>query len=347
MFDASKSHFQRSERPMARPRHPRRPMPRADSMRETGIRVALLGLAFLMGPLLLGGSTVGKVVGAALSLPGWFLLGAGAVTLGIGHLRKTSINTSVAARQSPAVAAWELSDREKRELTEKLRQHAPRKAAAPVKPQFSPSPHQAPDIQFGRDTGAVTPRPSSEAREWSAAVFAAIEWRRFEAVCEALFAQAGFTTRSQSHGADGGVDIWLYSANAVGPVAIAQCKHWTSKPVGVKDVREFFGVMASHQLKRGTYATTSNYTADALQFAKANGINAMDGEALLKLIGTRTPEQQGALLAVAFEGDYWRPTCASCGIKTVTRQPAKGGAAFWGCNNYPRCNTKFNMTAAR
>ena len=27
---------------------------------------------------------------------------------------------------------------------------------------------------------------------WSAAVFADIEWRRFEAVCEALFAQAGF-----------------------------------------------------------------------------------------------------------------------------------------------------------
>ena len=60
---------------------------------------------------------------------------------------------------------------------------------------------------------------------WSLDVFGAIEWRRFEAVCEVLFAQAGFTTESQSHGADGGVDIWLYSKHATGPAAIIQCKH--------------------------------------------------------------------------------------------------------------------------
>jgi len=32
--------------------------------------------------------------------------------------------------------------------------------------------------------------------------------------------------------------------------------------------------MSSHGLKRGTYATTSRFTADALAFAHANGINA-------------------------------------------------------------------------
>lgn len=180
----------------------------------------------------------------------------------------------------------------------------------------------------------------------SALVFAAIEWRRFEAVCEALFGQAGFETRSQSHGADGGVDIWLYSRNAAGPVAVVQCKHWRGKAVGVRELREFFGVMASNKISRGTYATTSTYTADARQFAKDNGINALDGPALLALIATRTPAQQQALLAVAFEGEYWRPTCASCGIKLVERKPAKGGAAFWGCKNYPRCHSTLPMNAA-
>src|SRR5690606_14054869 len=102
--------------------------------------------------------------------------------------------------------------------------------------------------------------------EWSAAVFSAIEWRRFEAVCESLFAQAGFEARTQSHGPDGGVDVWLHSKNAQGPVSVVQCKHWQSKPVGVKEVREFFGVMASHQMKRGTYATTSTFTSDATAF---------------------------------------------------------------------------------
>ena len=45
------------------------------------------------------------------------------------------------------------------------------------------------------------------------------------------------------------------------------------------------------------------------------------------------------------EGEYWRTTCASCGVKLVERTLSKGGAAFWGCSNYPRCKTTFKMTA--
>lgn len=185
-----------------------------------------------------------------------------------------------------------------------------------------------------------------KASGWGPEVFTAIEWRRFEAVCEKLFQQAGFETESQSHGADGGVDIWLHSRNADGPVAVVQCKHWQGKDVGVKDIREFFGVMASHKLQRGTYATTSNYTADAQQFAKANGINALNGAGLLALIAKRTPEQQQELLAVAYEGEYWRPTCASCGTKLVERTPSKGSGKFWGCTNYPRCTSRLPMVAS-
>src|SRR5665647_1275080 len=132
----------------------------------------------------------------------------------------------------------------------------------------------------------------------------------------------------------------------IGLHAVVQCKHWHGKAVGVKELREFFGVMTSHQLKRGTYATTSTYTADAQKFATDNGINAMDGRALLDLIAKRTSEQQQALLAVAFEGEYWRPTCASCGIKLVERTPTKGGSAFWGCSNYPRCKSRIPRAAA-
>ena len=186
-----------------------------------------------------------------------------------------------------------------------------------------------------------TPPPS----EWNQCVFVAIEWRRFEAVCEALFAQAGFKTRSQSQGADGGVDIWLYSDHAEGLAAIAQCKHWNNRPVGVKEMREFYGVMASHQLKRGTYATSSTFTEDAWRFAKANGINAMDGTRLLQQIATRSPAQQQELLAVAYEGECWRPTCASCRIKLVERRPANGKAAFWGCVQYPHCRKMLYQVA--
>jgi restriction system protein len=123
------------------------------------------------------------------------------------------------------------------------------------------------DPQWGREP----PTPSREDvvdvpsrhGSWSASVFKDIEWRRFEAVCELLFAQAGFKTRAQSHGPDGGVDIWLYSRHAEGAVAVVQCKHWLNQPVGVKELREFLGVMASNKLQRGTFATSSTYTSDA------------------------------------------------------------------------------------
>ena len=47
-------------------------------------------------------------------------------------------------------------------------------------------------------------------------MFDVIECRGFEAVVERLFQQAGFETKSQSHGACDGVDVWLYSRNQPG-----------------------------------------------------------------------------------------------------------------------------------
>jgi len=177
--------------------------------------------------------------------------------------------------------------------------------------------------------------------EWNAAVFEVIEWRRFEAVVEALFAQAGFETKTQSHGADEGIDIWLYSSSNPGaPVSIVQCKHWRGKPVGVDKVRELRGVMAAKNVSRGQFATTSIFTEDAIAFGKDNGINLLDVQGLLALIATRTRAQQDALLSVALEGEYWKPTCVNCGIKMVERAPRNGGATFWGCSTYPKCRTR-------
>ena len=182
---------------------------------------------------------------------------------------------------------------------------------------------------------------------WSAAVFEVVEWRRFEAVIEALFQQAGFETKSESHGADQGVDVWLYSRNKPGaPVSIVQCKHWSGKRVGVDKIRELRGAMAAHDVPRGQFATTSTFTPEAIAFARDNGINLLDVDGLIGLIRKRTVEQQDALLDVALQGEYWRPTCVNCGDKMVDRTPRKGGSAFWGCTNYPKCKTTMPMRAA-
>ncbi|WP_231402362.1 restriction endonuclease [Caenimonas aquaedulcis] len=236
-------------------------------------------------------------------------------------------------------------------------------AWAAMRPR-SPS-AERPDNQpafFGKDStdfvsqlprkAAATPPPRTHrgqrppAIAWSQRVFDDIEWRRFELVCSSLFGQGGFETRAQSHGADGGVDIWLYSQHAEGPAAVVQCKHWIGRQGGVKEMREFFGVMSSHKLQRGTFATSSTFTADAQRFAKDNGISALDGQKLLALIATRTPVQQVELLQLAYEGEYWRPTCASCGIKMVERDSRKDGKSFWGCANFPKCRSTLPIRQA-
>ncbi len=139
-------------------------------------------------------------------------------------------------------------------------------------------------------------------KRWSLDVFAAIDAQRFAAVCETWFSWAGFDTRTQSHRTDGGVDIWLHAARMPGPVAIVRCKHWLNKPVGLQEMKEFLGVVATFQSAHGTYTTTSTYTPEALQFAREHGIDAVDGRGLLRRIQTRTRQRQQALLAVAYNG---------------------------------------------
>ena len=77
-----------------------------------------------------------------------------------------------------------------------------------------------------------------------------------------------------------------------------------------------------------------------------NRPNAMDGAVLPNLIAKRTPDQQVALLlAVAYEGEAWRPPCARCGVEPIERTSTQGGAPFWGSSNFPRCETHIDKMA--
>lgn len=279
-----------------------------------GMQASFIGVVLLVLSVVPSSNTMLQIMATAIRTPAWIVLGMGGALL-LMHWLIAGLKTRT--KDLPVID----------------------ESARPNRP--------APAVQERREPvlGAPNPTPGmpSSVSAWGMDVLERIEWRRFEALIECLFAQAGFETRSQSHGADGGVDIWLHSKNAESPVAVVQCKHWQGKSVGVRELREFLGVMTAHGIKRGTYATSSTFTTDALAFAKANGINAQDGSGLLRMIQSRTPKQQDELMRVATEGEYWRPTCASCGVKMVERTPRKGGAAFWGCVNFPQCRATLPM----
>jgi restriction system protein len=180
-------------------------------------------------------------------------------------------------------------------------------------------------LRLGLDSAASGPMPTSQTtaeasqageqqplydpastplqgKNWSLEVFATIDAQRFAAVCETWFSWAGFDTRHESHRTHQGVDIWLHAARLPGPVAIVRCQHAQDKPVGLQELRDFQGFVSTCRPAHGTFTTTSTYTPEALQFAKENDIEVVDGRGLLRKILTRARQSQQALLAVAYHG---------------------------------------------
>jgi restriction system protein len=176
---------------------------------------------------------------------------------------------------------------------------------------------------------------------WSVKLIQELEWRKFEELSVAYYREKGIKAETTPLGADGGIDIKLYQDDSGKLTTIIQCKSWASQ-VGVKQVREFLGVMTHEKIAKGFYMTSSGYTNDAIEMAKSNQITLINGEMLLMMIQRLSPTSQERLLALATSGDYKTPTCPSCGIKMVKRPSKKGD--FWGCLNYPKgCQQKLSL----
>ena len=134
---------------------------------------------------------------------------------------------------------------------------------------------------------------------WNTALFEQLTPQGFAAVCAELFSQPGRRTRVERVDAHS-TDLWLHPVEAPHPVALVQCRQWTDRLVGVKELRELQGAMASRDVTRGTFVTTSAFAADAKVFARAHGIAMADVHDLLALVEHRTPAQQRELLAFAW-----------------------------------------------
>lgn len=110
-----------------------------------------------------------------------------------------------------------------------------------------------------RDTDEIV----IDATFWNIELLRAIEWKRFEELCAAYFEAIGFSAQTTRNGPDGGIDIRL-STRPDGPTEIlVQCKAWNALKVGVKPVRELYGVMASETVREGIFVTTGTFTERA------------------------------------------------------------------------------------
>ena len=101
-----------------------------------------------------------------------------------------------------------------------------------------------------------------------------LRWKEFEELIAEAYRRKGYTViENESLGADGGVDIRLKKN---GHFHIVQCKQWKSQKIGVKVVREMYGVMVAENASSVTVITTGLFTQEAENFAVNKPIDLVD-----------------------------------------------------------------------
>lgn len=171
-----------------------------------------------------------------------------------------------------------------------------------------------------------------------------LSWQQFEQLVADVYKARGYQVREVGGQNDGGIDLVLTDAN--GTIIGVQCKRWKNWRVGSPEIRDFVGALAGLRTPHGIFVASGTYTAEAIKTAGQHGIELVDGETLLRMVGgvhggasvagshpttpITLPPQPGE--------DY--PACPKCGSAMVRRTAQKGPNArqeFWGCSTYPRC----------
>lgn len=183
--------------------------------------------------------------------------------------------------------------------------------------------------------------PSTEA--WSIELMRAIEWKRFEDLCQKFYEIKGIRSVTTPLGPDGGIDVRLFQDGSDRATSIVQCKAWGERFVGVKPVRELLGVMTHEKVAKAFFMTSSRFSDDAKAFARSNRITLIDGDMFLMMINRLPAASAEALLRFATAGDYGTPTCPKCGQKMKAVAGREGRPDFWGCTAYPRCRQRLGM----
>jgi restriction system protein len=169
-----------------------------------------------------------------------------------------------------------------------------------------------------------------------------LSWLEFENLVGEIFRCRGYSVENLGGGgADGGIDLRL---SRLGETTLVQCKRWKVFKVGVKPIREFYGVMTSEEADRGIFVSSGIYTSEALDFAEGKPLELIDGAQLPEMAKAHQAHNRinPARRAdrVAPDTTPQRPECPSCGETMVLRRAKTGtnaGQEFWGCSAFPQC----------
>ena len=145
--------------------------------------------------------------------------------------------------------------------------------------------------------------------------------------------------------ADGGVDLSLTYPG--GERLIVQCKHWKNRHVGVKPVRELWGVLDDEKADGAIFVTSGAFSADALAFARGKRLELIDGPKLRGMMAEmkRTPAATSVAGVALSPSAPLCPRCEAPMVLRTARRGANAGEQFWGCSTYPKCQATRPATA--
>ncbi len=109
-----------------------------------------------------------------------------------------------------------------------------------------------------------------------------MSWRQFEQLSGEAFRRQGYAIEEIGlGGADGGIDLILHKN---GQTTLVQCKQWQNRQVGVKVVREMYGLLLHHQAAAVKIVALGDYTPDARYFAQGKPIELIHGGELIATV---------------------------------------------------------------
>ncbi len=170
-----------------------------------------------------------------------------------------------------------------------------------------------------------------------------LSWRQFESIVGEAFRRRGYTVMENAvDGPDGGIDLVLRKDGAKYYV---QCKQWKQTKVGVKPIRELYGVIAAGDAAGGFFVASGEYTIDARDFARKCAIELIDGPRLADMIAqAREPEsfmdptnRKHVEPVVNHSANLACPICGAAMVRRTAKRGTHAGSEFKGCSLYPRC----------
>ncbi len=127
-----------------------------------------------------------------------------------------------------------------------------------------------------------------------------LSWKEFEELVAEAYRRQGYSViENPGGGADGGIDVRL---KRNGHLHLVQCKQWRSQKVGVKVVREMYGVMVAEHAASAIVITSGTYTQEARNFASGKPLDLVDGAQLEALISqVQATEEKRSISSVPID----------------------------------------------